>query len=148
MVIKMKIKVNLPTVRSDREIEADHSSFLCKTNRRAITRLTRSPNEYGERVFTIRNEMTKKKFHENRYWNNFAYNMYRLFVQTTPTSHSNEMTWITFRYKNGDASVMLRKDGSSLFMNGVRKNQVDIAMALAKLHRKERDLLKQCSVCY
>ena len=133
MVIKMKIKVHLPTVRSDRDIQANHSSFLCKSNRRAITRLTRSPNQYGEREYLIRTEQTKRKFHDNRYWNNLANNMYRLFVQTTPTSHSNEMTWITFRYRNGDASVMLRKDGSSLYMNGVKKNQVDIAMALARI---------------
>ncbi len=129
----MKIKMTLPTVRSDRERVTQTSSFLCKTNR--VSRYFRqTPNRLGEIKMNIGySSNSKKKFHENVYWNTFAQNVYSVFVKNTSVSKSNEMTWITFRYDNGDSSIMLRKDGSSLYMNGVKKNQVDVAMALAKI---------------
>jgi hypothetical protein len=135
MVMKMKIKVMLPRVRTDREITNETSSFLCKTNRDLRYSLSRrDKNHFGEITFNAgRSSSSKKTFHENRYWNIFAYRMYDLFVRTHDNAKSNEMTWITFRYSNGDSSVMLRKDGSSIFMNGVKKNQNDIAIALAKI---------------
>ena len=125
--------MTLPTVRSDRERVTQTSSFLCKTNR--VSRYFRqTPNRLGEIKMNIGySSNSKKKFHENVYWNTFAQNVYSVFVKNTSVSKSNEMTWITFRYDNGDSSIMLRKDGSSLYMNGVKKNQVDVAMALAKI---------------
>lgn len=129
----MKIKMTLPTVRSDRERVMQTSSFLCKTNR-PFLQGRYSRNQFGEITMNMGySSNSKKKFHENVYWNTFAQNMYKVFVKNYSTSKSNEMTWITFRYDNGDSSIMLRKDGSSLYMNGVKKNQVDVAMALAKI---------------
>lgn len=129
----MKIKMTLPTVRSDREIETQTSSFLCKTNR-VFSGFRYSRNQFGEIEINMgRASDSKKKFHENVYWNRFARNMYKVFVKNHSISKSNEITWITFRYDNGDSSIMLRKDGSSLYMNGVKKNQVDVAMALSKI---------------
>lgn len=133
--MKMKIKITLPRVRTDREITNETSSFLCKTNRdlRHILRMDRR-NQFGEYMFDAgRSSGSTRKFHENRYWNLFAYRMYNMFVRTHSNSKSNEMTWITFRYHNGDSSIMLRKDGSTLYMNGVKKNQNDVAIALAKI---------------
>jgi len=129
----MKIKMILPTVRSDRERVTQSSSFLCKTNR-VFRGFNRSRNQFGEIEMNMGySSNSKRKFHENVYWNTFAQNMYSVFVQNHSVSKSNEMTWITFRYYNGDSSIMLRKDGNSLYMNGVKKNQVDVAMALAKI---------------
>ena len=48
-------------------------------------------------------------------------------------TYSSEMSYFTFRYKDGDASIVLRKDGSKWYMNGVKKNQKDVAIALAKI---------------
>lgn len=125
--------MTLPTVRSDREIETQTSSFLCKTNR-VFSGFRYSRNQFGEIEINMgRASDSKKKFHENVYWNRFARNMYKVFVKNHSISKSNEITWITFRYDNGDSSIMLRKDGSSLYMNGVKKNQVDVAMALSKI---------------
>ena len=125
--------MTLPTVRSDRERVMQTSSFLCKTNR-PFLQGRYSRNQFGEITMNMGySSNSKKKFHENVYWNTFAQNMYKVFVKNYSTSKSNEMTWITFRYDNGDSSIMLRKDGSSLYMNGVKKNQVDVAMALAKI---------------
>ena len=129
----MKIKMTLPTVRSDRERVTQTSSFLCKTNR-VSRHFRRTPNRFGEIEMNVGySSNSKRKFHENVYWNTFAQNMYSVFVQNTSVSKSNEQTWITFRYDNGDSIVMMRKDGNSIYMNGVKKNQVDVAMALAKI---------------
>ena len=127
--------MTLPTVRSDRERVTQTSSFLCKTNRPFVDRTLRySRNQFGEIEINMgRASNSKKKFHENVYWNTFAQNMYKVFVKNNSVSRSNEITWITFRYDNGDSSIMLRKDGNSIYMNGVKKNQVDVAMALAKI---------------
>ena len=125
--------MTLPTVRSDRERVTQTSSFLCKTNR-DTRHFRRTPNQFGEIDMNMGySSNSKRKFHENVYWNTFAQNMYSVFVQNNSRSKSNEMTWITFRYDNGDSSIMLRKDGNSIYMNGVKKNQVDVAMALAKI---------------
>ena len=129
----MKIKMTLPTVRSDRERVTQTSSFLCKTNR-VSRHFRRTPNRFGEIEMNVGySSNSKRKFHENVYWNTFAQNMYSVFVQNTSVSKSNEQTWITFRYDNGDSIVMMRKDGNSIYMNGVKKNQVDVAMALANI---------------
>ena len=125
--------MTLPTVRSDRERVTQTSSFLCKTNR-VSRHFRRTPNRFGEIEMNVGySSNSKRKFHENVYWNTFAQNMYSVFVQNTSVSKSNEQTWITFRYDNGDSIVMMRKDGNSIYMNGVKKNQVDVAMALAKI---------------
>ncbi len=131
----MKIKMELPRIRSDRERTTETSSFLCKTNRYHRHLTSRNVNRYGEIYIRItnRDSLSKKKFHENAYWNTFAKHMYDIFVQTNENSKSDERTWITFRYPNGEASVILRKTGSTIYMNGVKKNQVDVSMALAKI---------------
>lgn len=135
MVMKMKIKMELPRIRSDRERDSDTSSFLCKTNRYHRHFNGRNTNQFGEIYLrlTDRDSLSKKKFHENSYWNVFAKHMYDIFVQTNVNSKSDERTWITFRYPNGESTVILRKTGNSIFMNGVKKNQVDVSMALAKI---------------
>jgi len=137
MVIKMKMKVYLPRVRSDRgSYSEETSSFLLKTNRRVLnnrsTDYTR--NKWGEVEYkTNSNVKTARKFHENPYWQKLSAHMYNQFVANDAYASSNEMSWITFRYYNGDSSLMIRKDGSTFFMNGIKQHQKDVAIALGKI---------------
>jgi len=131
----MKMKIYLPRVRSDYAI-AVTSSFLLKTNRQVIKNKARAYelNRYGEFVYKAQSSVkTARKFHDNQYWQSLSAHMYNLFVANDAYSSSNEMSWITFRYYNGDSSLMIRKDGSTFFMNGIKQQQRDVAIAIGRI---------------
>ena len=126
------MKVHLPIVRSDRGRVEQSSSFLVKSNRSCLKNKSGRLNGFGEYdVYARGNRYSKIKYHETEYWNVFCDSMMKQFI--SDSNLSNEMTWITFRYSDGDSLVILRREGSKLMMNGVQKNQKDVALALAKI---------------
>lgn len=118
--------------RSQRDMT---SSFLFKTNNPDFNRRNnRRMNRYGEIEISCY-RMGNRKYHSEGYWNTLSEQMHRSFMHLDTSSNalSSEMSYFTFRYKDGDASIVLRKDGSKWYMNGVKKNQKDVAIALAKV---------------
>ena len=130
----MKMKIILPTIRSDYQGRRMTSSFLVKSNNYDVKRLGRNLNQFGEVEITCMRKGSRM-YHNEHYWNRIAETMHRVFMHADSnyTAESSEMTWITFRYDDGDASIIIRKDGSKFFLNGVKKNQKDVAIALAKV---------------
>ena len=133
--MKMKMKIILPHIRSDYQTGEMHSSFLVKTTNDMLISWARTNlNHMGEVTSRCRRTGTRH-YHDEHYWNQIADTMHRLFMHLGRTEYakSSEMTYITFRYKDGDATIILRKDGNKYILNGVKKNQKDVAMALAKI---------------
>ena len=111
------------------------SSFLFKTNNPDFNiGKNKRVNQFGEVEIQCR-RYGNRQYHSDSYWNTIAEQMHRSFMHmdTQSNAYSSEMSYFTFRYKDGDASIVLRKDGSKWYMNGVKKNQKDVAIALAKV---------------
>ncbi len=133
----MKIKFLIPSISDNSNVRS--SSFLVKSD--AKSRLVGSIrkhrlNNFGEYVIKIPMPSIGSSRHvsDDPLLVEFSNVVKRTFFTTNWTSDNDEfITYVSFRYDDGDSSILLRKDSSRYHMNGVHKNMKDIISALSKI---------------
>lgn len=131
----MKIKYRIPIV-GDRAGERD-SSFLFRSNRvkSYIHGRHRNMNQFGE--FVIRVSSVRGTYHSGSadpLLVNMAKSVDTWFLKKRDYVSDNDwLSQFTWKYKDGNVSILLTKNNGIFKMNGVKKNKKDVASTLSKV---------------